>query len=86
MSSTTVVNIYKELYDISIMRPGYFGNPFKIGVDGDRDEVISKYREWLRTQPSLIDLMKCELKGKRLGCCCKPKPCHGDIIVEFIEN
>ena len=27
-----------------------------------------------------------ELKGKRLGCWCKPAPCHGDVLVELIEE
>ena len=27
-----------------------------------------------------------ELKDKRLGCFCKPKSCHGDILIELIEK
>jgi hypothetical protein len=27
-----------------------------------------------------------ELKGKILGCWCKPKPCHGDILVELADK
>jgi hypothetical protein len=26
------------------------------------------------------------LKGKRLGCFCKPLACHGDVIKEYIEG
>jgi hypothetical protein len=26
------------------------------------------------------------LRGRRLVCFCKPLPCHGDIIVEYIEE
>ena len=26
------------------------------------------------------------LRGKQLGCFCKPKACHGDVIVEYLEN
>ena len=26
------------------------------------------------------------LKGKRLGCYCKPKECHGDVIKEWIKS
>ena len=25
------------------------------------------------------------LDGKRLGCYCKPKPCHGDVLVELVK-
>ena len=27
-----------------------------------------------------------ELKGKTLGCFCKPKRCHGDILVELVSG
>ncbi|AJD82044.1 hypothetical protein YenMTG1_234 [Yersinia phage vB_YenM_TG1] len=26
------------------------------------------------------------LRGMRLGCTCKPKPCHGDIIAEVVNK
>ena len=26
------------------------------------------------------------LKGKKLGCWCKPERCHGDVIVKLIEE
>lgn len=77
-----IVHINKSPYDIYIGRGDKWGNPFKIGVDGNRTEVINKYRSWLLTQP---ELMACigELKNKTLGCHCKPKACHGDILVEL---
>lgn len=27
-----------------------------------------------------------ELQGKTLGCFCKPHPCHGDIIKEYLDR
>lgn len=27
-----------------------------------------------------------ELKGKTLGCWCKPGKCHGDILLELIKK
>lgn len=47
-----------------------WGNPFKIGDDGDREDVISKYRTWLETTPEgqlVRDKARKELKGKVLG-------------------
>jgi hypothetical protein len=32
---------------IYVGRPTKWGNPFRIGVDGSREGVIAKYREWL---------------------------------------
>ncbi len=80
---TVIVNLYEERYDIYIGRPSIWGNPFSIGPDGTRDEVIRKYDKYILNQPKLlINLYK--LKGKRLGCFCKPKVCHGDILLRLI--
>lgn len=82
---TKVVHCKKEKYDVYIGWPSKWRNPFIIGRDGTREEVIEKYREYIMQRPDLLsDLHK--LKGKVLGCWCKPKPCHGDVLVELIEG
>jgi hypothetical protein len=75
-----VVHCKKQLFNVYIGRPSKWGNPFTIGRDGDREQVIKKYEHWVLSQPILIQQIKKELKGKILGCWCKPKPCHGDIL------
>ncbi|SRR5712692_6230957 len=79
MASTTtrVLHCKKEPYGVYIGRPSKWGNPFVIGRDGRRGEVIRKYEEWVKTQPHLMAALH-ELKGKLLGCWCKPQDCHGD--------
>ena len=72
-------------HDVYIGRPSKWGNPFEIGRDGTREEVIQKYEQWIRSQPELIAQLP-ELKGKTLGCWCKPKACHGDILVKLIRE
>lgn len=72
-------------YDIYIGRPSIWGNPFAIGRDGTRDEVIQKYAAWLMKQPQLLSRIH-ELRGKVLGCYCKPKACHGDILAYLANN
>lgn len=81
-----VVNLRKEPYDVYIGRGSAYGNPFRIGPDGTRDEVIVKYRTWLTAQPRLILQAQHELPGKRLGCYCKPLACHGDVLVEAVVD
>ncbi len=81
---TTVVHCKREHADVYIGRPSKWGNPFKIGRDGDRAQVIAKYREWLSHQPQLLAQLP-ELRGKRLGCWCKPLPCHGDVLAELAD-
>jgi hypothetical protein len=80
-----VVHCKKDTYDVYIGRPSKWGNPFTIGKDGDRDEVIRKYKEWIVTQPNLMRSLH-ELKGKTLGCWCKPNACHGDVLVELSKE
>ena len=58
------------------------GNPFIIGRDGTRAEVIAKYRDWLvRNERLMADLH--ELRGKDLVCWCAPSACHGDVLLEL---
>ncbi len=47
MEPTRVVHCKRERYDVYIGRPGPWGNPFVIGRDGTREQVIAKYRTWL---------------------------------------
>ena len=84
----TVVNKYKEDFDVYIGRGSVWGNPYVIGQDGTREEVIEKYKHylWEMITSKRISLYQLKnLKGKRLGCFCKPKACHGDIIVKAVE-
>lgn len=80
-----VVHCKKEKCDIYIGRPNKWGNPFSIGKDGTREEVIIKYEEWIRNNPELLKDLH-ELKGKTLGCWCSPKACHGDILIKLIKE
>jgi hypothetical protein len=82
---TRVVHCKKESYDIYIGRPTKWGNPFKIGKDGNREEVIQKYRRYLLGRPDLMESLK-DLKGKTLGCWCKPEACHGDVLAELADD
>lgn len=94
-SVCTVVNKYKEEYDIYIGRGSVWGNPFShlpetkalYKVD-TRDEAVASYKEylWHQMREGFItrDMLR-SLSGKRLGCFCKPQSCHGDMIVKAVE-
>lgn len=81
-----VVHCKREPYDVYIGRPSVWGNPFKIGPDGDREAVIAKYRAWLLSQPALVERAQRELAGKTLGCWCAPNACHGDVLLEVAHS
>jgi hypothetical protein len=77
-----VVHCKRDKYDVYIGRPSKWGNPFEIGKDGTREEVILKYKEWYAQNTELQKDIG-ELHGKILGCWCKPKACHGDFLCEI---
>lgn len=82
---TKVVNIVNADYDMYIGRPSKWGNPFIIDVDGTRQTVIRKYEEYLRGNAQLMSELP-NLRGKILGCHCKPKACHGDVIIKILQE
>jgi hypothetical protein len=66
-----------------------FCNPFKMGKNSSRDEVIKKYKEYILIKIEKEPELKNELilmKGKNLGCWCHPESCHGDILLELINS
>lgn len=80
-----IVHCLRAKNDVFIGRPSIWGNPFKIGLDGTREEVIEKYEKWIRTQPHILRHLP-DLKGKRLGCFCAPKACHGDVLIKLMKE
>lgn len=93
---TTVVHCKREKYDVYIGRPSKWGNPYTHKQDGktlakfivgSRAEAVEAYREYIvngEGKHLLNDLH--ELKGKVLGCWCKPLSCHGDILAELVSK
>lgn len=67
---------------VYIGRPSIWGNPFAIGRDGTRAEVIAKYETWLAQQPRLMVQLD-RLRGRHLVCWCAPLPCHGDVLLRL---
>ena len=87
-----VVHCKREKFDIYIGRGSKWGNPFshKKGtlaehVVGSREEAITKYEEYLLNNQELVNALS-ELKGKTLGCWCKPKACHGDVLLKLANR
>lgn len=68
---------------VYIGRPSDFGNPFEVGVAGNRQQCVDAHRRWVLQQPDLIAQIKKQLRGKDLSCWCAPKACHGDTLLEI---
>jgi len=93
MVEPKVVHCRKELCDVYIGRPSKWGNPFthKEGttakiIVASRERAVSRYRDYLRKHPELVEAAKKELRGKVLGCWCSPLACHGDVLVEVANE
>jgi hypothetical protein len=75
------------------------GNPYRIEKDGDRTQVIQKFRKKLWNDLQLAELgtvtpLASEVKelavlaqtsNVHLFCWCAPEPCHCDVIKSCIE-
>lgn len=69
---------------VYIGRGSFWGNPFRIGPDGDRDQVCDRYDERIRRmiESGEIPLHKiAALHGRPLVCFCAPARCHGETLV-----
>ncbi|KAB4217196.1 DUF4326 domain-containing protein [Bacteroides uniformis] len=94
MGKTRVVNIRKESCDVYIGRAGhgkdgYFGNPFRLDAEMARGGTLESYRKYFYHRLSTDEEFRGrigELRGKTLGCFCKPNPCHGDVIKEYLDR
>jgi hypothetical protein len=61
-----------------------FGNPFVIGLDGTRTEVLEKFEEyWLAKPDRFLVLARKRLRGQILICWCYPRRCHCDFLAEW---
>lgn len=83
---------------VKCYRPHFLGNPFVIGVEGTREEVIEKYKHYF------IERVNNDIRFKRyidnivpyskamketvinLQCFCHPLPCHADFIKKYLED
>lgn len=100
--ATTVVNRTKvpgvmTPFDVYIGRGDRYGrwaesdwhNPFPLRKGATAEErvaVIERYRNYLLTErPDLVARLP-ELRGKVLGCWCKPEACHGDVLAELADH
>ncbi|WP_370554593.1 DUF4326 domain-containing protein [Edwardsiella tarda] len=79
-----------DYFDTYIGRGTLWGNPYAIGQDGDREEVIRKFsydfnRGFLRGGKNFNEKLKA-LRGHTLGCHCKPYACHGDVLADYLNK
>lgn len=70
---------------------GFYGNPFTLrprATDAERDECLTLFKQYFYQRLAEDEEFRVRvhaLRGKVLGCFCSPKPCHGDVIAEYLE-
>lgn len=84
-----------------IDRTTQWGNPFAISKTRSREDVIEQFKHWLYAKDFVPDSaieanltarfrwMRNhihQLEGKYLRCWCKPDACHGDILVQYLNE
>ncbi len=79
------------MMSVNIGRPGPFGNPFIIGRDGTRAEVVAKHRVWVFApeQAALRERMRRQIPPDAARWCpgCRgTKPCHDDNIADVLKE
>jgi Domain of unknown function (DUF4326) len=77
-----VLNKHRVKYEdapkaVYVGRGSPWGNPFKIGRDGTRAEVIARFEREI-----LPEFDVSMLRGKDLLCWCAPLPCHADLLLK----
>lgn len=90
--ATRVVNRRRDRFEVYVGRPSVWGNPFS-HLPGTLaqyrvatlPDAIAAYETWLLQQPALLARLP-ELRGKVLGCWCKPGPCHGDVLARLADG
>lgn len=70
---------------VYVGRGSKWGNPFRIGADGDRAAVIASHARWLRDQHDLLRALD-ELLGRDLVCFCAPQACHADLLLRLANG
>lgn len=75
-----IAHVHDPVEGIYVGRPSIWGNPFYVGRDGTREEVVAKYDAWLDTQPRLLASLS-DLRGKVLKCWCRGgQRCHAEVL------
>ena len=91
---TELVNVsrYGKADVQMIDRDTQFGNPYRLEEDGGnytRKESVARYESWFKEKIREDDDFRKAvegLRGETLGCWCKPKPCHGDVILAYLRG
>ena len=84
IETTRVVNVERESPNLMVDRSSRWGNPFRVS-DYGREKAVELFRDRALADRDLLDQLKL-LKGRTLGCHCKPLACHADVYSGMIRG
>lgn len=67
-------------------RASSWGNPFVMGIDGDRDEVCNKFEVYAKHRLKMQPDWLLALRGKDLACWCAPLRCHAETLLKMANK
>lgn len=65
------------------VRQSKWYNPFHVHKESERENAIKRYEDYIGRIDD-FELHIEELRGKVLVCWCKPKACHGDVLLRLL--
>lgn len=85
---------------VVVSRPGRWGNHWRVGTKpavpktwmdvftvATRDEAVRNFRLFMEAHPGVCEEARRELRGKNLGCWCRPgEPCHADVLLAIANS
>lgn len=72
---------------MKVTRPGKWGNPYRVGIDGDAAECVRLFKAMSESRPEYQETARVELAGKNLACFCKQgAPCHADVLLRIANS
>lgn len=88
---------YNDPFLCPIEANGWLGNPVAIGrkcpiceqTHKDGGSTLPCYEAYLISRLATDSDFRTafhKLKGKKLGCFCKPNPCHTDVMIKYLDN
>lgn len=72
----------RPAHAVCVTRPGHWGNPLKIGKDGDRAQLLALFADYARARLAAEPEWLASLRGKDLACwCAEGDACHADLLL-----
>lgn len=77
-----------HMNNTAVGEPGWLGNPYKASTYGRRTCIRrfkADFEKRIEEDTEFREAVE-DLRGKTLACWCVPKPCHGEVILDYLGD